>query len=271
MKFDPQLTVLVASCDKYADILPAFSVLFRKYWPDCPFEVVLVTEYDPGSALHAPSSESQAPGATPCFNRVIACGDERRWGTRLAMALKQITTPRVLMLCDDYFLCDRVDTALINRRLEQSLRFKALNLRLLPNPLKYLPFQEGLGEYPKNVAYCISTLAGIWDHDFLLKLADGVGSIWEFERYNSFQIGGETRPLLCTPTKEFPFLDSLHKGYWERFGLANCAANGIVIDTAKRGLPPLNRRMVEWIKGVIFRMNPTLLVKVQNRLHLGAT
>ena len=40
-------TVLVASCDKYADLLGPFSALWRKFWPDCPFEVVLVTESEP--------------------------------------------------------------------------------------------------------------------------------------------------------------------------------------------------------------------------------
>ncbi len=40
-------TVLVASCDKYADLLRPFDILWRKYWADCPFETVLVTETTP--------------------------------------------------------------------------------------------------------------------------------------------------------------------------------------------------------------------------------
>ena len=43
--------VLGASCDKYADILVPFSVLWRKFWPDCPFETVLVTETVPAEGL----------------------------------------------------------------------------------------------------------------------------------------------------------------------------------------------------------------------------
>ena len=83
-------TVLVASCDKYADLLNPFSVLWRKYWADCPFETVLVTE------------------TSPCiekgvFDRIIACGKGGDWCDRLIAALDQIKTTYVLMLCDDYF------------------------------------------------------------------------------------------------------------------------------------------------------------------------
>ena len=53
-------TVLLCSCDKYADLLGPFAVLWRKYWPDCPFETILVTETKPSEEL--------------CFNRVVACG-----------------------------------------------------------------------------------------------------------------------------------------------------------------------------------------------------
>ena len=40
-------TVVVCSCDKYADLLESFAVLWRKYWPDCPFETMLVTGLRP--------------------------------------------------------------------------------------------------------------------------------------------------------------------------------------------------------------------------------
>ena len=58
-------TVVVGSCDKYADLLGPFIALFRKFWPDCPFEVVLVTEHDP----HIEG-----------FDRTIACGGGMNWG-----------------------------------------------------------------------------------------------------------------------------------------------------------------------------------------------
>ena len=253
----PDCAVLVASCDKYADLLHPFSILWKKYWPDCPFETVLVTESQPADDL--------------CFDRVVACGPGTNWASRLVRALDSVSTPYVLMLCDDYFLESPVDTALILKRLNQIRTLGAVNLRLIPNPKNGQKRDDGLMEYPKNTAYCISTLAGLWKREFLQPLARPVASIWEFERYGSFSLEKETRPILAACRREFPFVDAVHKGYWESFGVKVCQKNGIEIDFSKRGLPSLGTRLVEGLKALVFALVPnTLIVRVQNALGAGA-
>lgn len=250
-------TVLVASCDKYADLLEPFSRLWEKFWPDCPFETVLVTETAPASRL--------------CFNRVVACGPGGNWCSRLVRALDAIETEYVILLCDDYYLERSVDTALVLKRLGQAKRFDAGNLRLIPNPVTKIPYREDLREYRKNTAYCIATQAGIWNRAFLRGLAEGKSSIWEFERYGSFDLKGERRPILGTPTREFPFVDAVHKGCWEPFGVKVLKENGIAVDFAKRGLPSLRTRLMEGLKALVFSLVPnTLIVRLQNALGAGA-
>jgi len=253
-------TILVCSCDKYADLLEPFSALWKKYWPDCPFETVLVTETAPETDL--------------CFNRVVACGKGGNWCSRLVHALGQIETPYVIMLCDDYFLSSPVDTRGILTRLEQAKNFNAANLRMIPNPVpgtgNSTPYEGGLFEYRKDTAYCIATQAGIWNRDFLRGLADGKASIWEFERYGSFAVADDPRPLLVTPTQEFPFIDAVHKGHWEKFGVKCLADNDIPYDFSKRGLPSFKVRLVEGLKALVFAIFPhTLIVRVQNRFDVG--
>lgn len=250
-------TVLVASCDKYADLLEPFSRLWTKFWPDCPFETVLVTETEPAERL--------------CFDRVLACGKGGNWCSRLVRALDEIATERVILLCDDYYLESTVDTALILKRLDQAKRFDAVDLRLIPNPVTKIPYREDLREYRKNTAYCIATQAGIWNRAFLRRLAEGKASIWEFERYGSFDLEGETRPILGTPTQEFPFVDAVHKGCWEPFGVKVLKDNGIDYDFSKRGLPSLKTRFVEGLKALVFFFVPnTLIVRLQNAFGAGA-
>lgn len=256
-------TLLVCSCDKYADLLDPFLSLFRKYWPDCPFELVLVTETEPVLAGGA------------AFDRVIACGPGMNWASRLVRALDQVETPYVLMLCDDYFLHRPVDTEGLLHRLGQAKAFGAANLRLIPNPkpgaANTVGKRDGLFEYRKNTAYCIATQAGFWERGFLKRLAEPVASIWEFERTGSFAVADDPRPLLVTPTQEFPFLDAVHKGYWEKFGVACLRENGISYDFSKRGLPPFKVRFIEGLKGLIFAIFPwTFIVRIQNLLHVGA-
>ena len=258
---NPDCTVVVCSCDKYADLLEPFSALWRKYWSDCPFETVLVTETKPEQGL--------------CFSRVVACGKGGNWCSRLVQALATVDTPYVIMLCDDYFLASPVDTSGVLQRLDQAKSCDAVNLRLIPNPVpgprnsKSADF--GLFEYKKDTAYCIATQAGIWNREFLLNLAKGKESIWEFERYGSFAVGEERRPLLVTPTKEFPFIDAVHKGHWEKFGVKCLADNNIDYDFSKRGLPPFKVRIIEGLKAFVFAVVPnTWIVRVQNAIGAGA-
>ena len=256
-------TVLVCSCDKYADLLAPFSELWRKFWPDCPFEVALVTETAPQNSL--------------CFDRIFACGKGGNWCSRLVNALGEIATPYVLMLCDDYYLDKPVDTTLMLKRLSQIKRFDAFNLRMIPNPIPKAnnssPFghDTDLFRYKPNTAYCIATQSGFWNREFLASLANGKSSIWEFERYGSFDPAIVAKPLLVTLTKEFPFVDAVHKGHWEKFGLAVCRENGVDLSGITRTLPPLKIRLIEGLKALIFRIVPTtFLVRFQNRFALGA-
>ena len=249
-------TVLVCSCDKYHDVEKPFIALWRKFWPDCPFETVLLSE----------------TLSTEGFDRAILTGGEKTWCEMLAEALEKIESPYVLMLMNDYFLNAPVETAAFLRRLDEAKRFNAASLRLNPMPPGQKPWEgSDLLEMPKNVAYCVTCQASIWNKGFLQCLARRNKSAWEFERYGSFMVGDEKHPLLVTPTKEFPFVDAVHKGHWETFGLAVCRENDIDLTGITRTLPPFKIRLIEGVKGLIFRMVPTtLLVRFQNRFDLGA-
>lgn len=257
---DDSCTVLVCSCDKYADLLPPFVQLWKRFWPDCPFRTLLVTETDPG---------------VEGFDGVISCGAGGTWCSRLVRALDEISSPYVLMLCDDYYLASGVDTALVMKRLGQMREFQASNLRLIPNPkpgsANATPFAGGLMRYKTPYAYSVATQAGLWERGFLRLLAQGRSSIWEFERYGSFDARLEGKLLLVTPEKEFPFVDAVHKGHWEPWGLALCREHGVDLSGSARTLPGFAARLRERLKGVVFRVFPwNWIVRIQNATGAGA-
>lgn len=263
-----QCTVLVCSCDKYADLHAPFSALWRRFWPGCPFETVLL-------------SETVAPPPAPdsCFDRAILAGKGLDWCEMLVFALDRIDTPFVMLLMDDYFLDASVDTALVLRRLGDAAALGADNLRLIPNPVpreernatRSPEFPAGLARYRAPGAYCIATQTGFWRKDFLRRVAAGKHSAWEFERYGSFDPAVRGAKLFVAVEREFPFVDAVHKGYWERAGLAVCRAAGIAPDLSRRSLPPLSRRIVEAAKALVFDVFPaSLIVRVQNLLGAGA-
>ncbi|MBQ3288825.1 MAG: hypothetical protein IJH50_05385 [Kiritimatiellae bacterium] len=237
-------TVLVTSCDAYRDVEGPFLTLFRRYWPDCPFELVVNGE----------------TGAADGFDRAVLSGKGKTWSQMLAEALDEVSTPYVLMLMNDYYLESLVDTALFLRRLGEAKASDALNYRLCPDPPRAV----------KNTAYAVSCKAGIWNRDFLRDLAARTKSAWEFERYGSFMFDmSDPRPILVTERLEFPFLDVVHKGYWEPFGVELLRREGIAVDFAKRTLPPLGVRIRETVKNRIFRLSPELVTRVQNVFNWG--
>ena len=237
-------TVLVTSCDAYRDVEAPFLRLFRKYWPDCPFALAVNGE----------------TGAADGFDRAILTGRGKTWSQMLVEALDQIETPYVIMLMNDYFLEAKVDTALILRRLAEAKEKDALNYRLCPNPPRAV----------KNTAYSVSCKAGIWNRKFLRDLAAKTKSAWEFERYGSYMFDlADPRPILVTERQEFPFLDVVHKGYWEPWGVALLKREGIAYDFSMRGTPPLSVRLKERAKDIIFNLNPELVTRIQNVFNVG--
>ena len=258
MAANSQCTILVASCDAYADVLGHFETLFSKFWPDCPFDTVLVTE----------TRREQ----DRFFTRQVACGKGMDWSAMLVKALDSIATDRVALLMDDYYLSERVDTPRFLARLADARRLGAASLRLIPNPGCFRRFDDEFGAYAPGTAYCVSCQVSIWDKGFLRSIAAQTTSAWEFERRGSYLCGGEERPMLVTRRREFPFVDAVHKGCWERFAVKLCEDNGIAIDFSRRPLPSFRRRISEAIKALVFHAFPKdWIVRTQNALGYGAT
>ena len=248
-------SVLVTSCDAYRDVERPFITLFRKYWPDCPFETILLTETQ----------------GTEGFDRTITTGLGKTWCQMLVEALDQIDTPYVIMVMNDLMLSATVDTNLILKRLGQIKDADAVNLRLVPLPPGRIPWRDtDLLEFPKNTAYCVSCQTGIWNREYLRGLAMRNKSAWEFERFGSFMVGDETRPILVTRTREMPDVDTVHKGYWVRAGVNLLKANDIDYDFTKRPPQPFPVRIREGFKALIFAIFPwTLIVRIQNIFNIG--
>jgi len=249
----PSCTIVITSCDRYADTWQPFATLFKHHWPDCTYETVLVTE-------------SPAPQPPDAFSRVVAAG-KIGWGDRLAFALESVNTTQTLLLCDDYFLCAPVDVAVFERMLELAEKHNAGNLRLIPNPAHTALFSkdEGLGVYKPSTAYCIATQAGLWNTRFLQRIAKGYNSIWEFERNGSFRDDLDM-PLLGTVEKVFPFTDAVHKGRWEEAALRLCREHQISLDLRYRRRYSIWDRVRVSIQSFIFDLNPNMVVRIQNAL-----
>lgn len=164
-----EMTILVASCDQYADIWDDFFACKEQNWPDCPFKTVLVTNHK-----IAENGDCET----------ITCGDTN-WSTRIRLALEAINTKYVCFLMEDFLISEPVDTNEINN-LVKMMDCDGLKYCKLCNgsPIKTAYYKEYryVRVIPANYRYGISLMAAIWDRQFFIEcLGTEDYSPWKFE------------------------------------------------------------------------------------------
>lgn len=252
-----QVTVLVSSCDKYADILDGFAACWKKYWPDCPFPVVLSTESVP--------EKLNTEFFTECY------AEKKDWSERLLTACQKIDSPYILWILDDYFVNRTIDTSLMNEIVD-FVKEEDLGLfRMIPSPVPQVKWSKVCagkivcGEYQKGQAYRISTQVAIWKKDFLVRLLKDLGPCdpWRFERYGSFLSAQYAESCLGTYEKVFPYTEVLCGGRWINEGWHFCKRENLPMQYAKRDREPLWYYWYRILRGVVFRINPEFFTKAK--------
>lgn len=166
---DPDaVAFMVVSCDKYADLWDPFFHCLRKYWPDCPYRVYLVTNY----------MAYDAPGVT-----ALQIGDDRSYADNLRSALSRIEEPWVILWLEDVFVSERVDTTRFRRIIAQAQAREVGYLKLAPDlPLSYDDSAGGeIGPIPKGVRYRSAVGLSLYRVDTLMKLLVPGASAWDLD------------------------------------------------------------------------------------------
>jgi hypothetical protein len=164
----PDCTVLVPSCDAYADLWTPFATLFFRHWPDCPFPVAL--------------GSNDLPFSHPRV-RTIHAGHGTNWANRVRQQLESLDTPYVLVMLEDFLLRAAVDTSLVLRCLESLVALDGDMLRLVPRPGPDdpVPGHPHIGRIAPGAPYRVSTQGAFWRREALLALMRPDESIWDFE------------------------------------------------------------------------------------------
>ena len=119
MEIKDQCTVIVSSWDGFADCWPFFVHGLKKYWPDCPWRVLLMTT-----------------GSLPQFEGIetVNLREDRGWASNLKRTLEHVSTPYVLYLQEDYWIEKTVDTAALANVLAEMRKRNAGYARIVPVP-----------------------------------------------------------------------------------------------------------------------------------------
>lgn len=203
--------VLMMTCKKFEQLWEPFFILFRKYWPDCPYKVIMGT--DVGSY----------PGI-----ETIQVGSDKGWANNSIEIIKQIQAERIIMFFDDFLPCGIFDNTFIRKLVKHSYDYNVGCLRLMPCPGPTGPWQatKCLGVLNKNDPYRFSLQTAIWDKNLLLRLLVPGENAWETE------VNGTRRASLCNE----PFL-SVWRASEEQPGspipyIVTAVVKGVWLDSA---------------------------------------
>jgi len=245
------LTIIVNSCDGFADCWRPFFHLFARYWPGCAHPIVLNTE----------RLGYEHPGLGIRCSRVAAGNPSKlTWSECLMRCLAGIDTPFVLYLQEDFFLEAPVRTDVLDELLGEMRAGRADVIRLMEcdGSGPWHPTEHPLlWEVDRYARYRIALQAALWRKTTLLRQLRRHENAWQLEVFGSARARGRreervfcvNRDRLHGPGREvFPYTPTgVVKGQWERFVPQLFEREGIVVDFSRRGFwdpasPPSAKR-----------------------------
>lgn len=192
------VTVFISAYDPYAACWPVLCYSIARYWPDCPWPIQFVTNY-----LDA-----------PCGEPAIKVGDHRNWTHAMQMALTQLQTDFLLLLAEDYWLTDPVDTKSLVDFASMMVGNDLDYLLLVPGSQTYrADLNEQLGVFADDSAYRVSLQASIWRIQAFLNLLNGDETIWQFEINGTNRSRASDRFVGVRENKYLRYVQTCHPDY----------------------------------------------------------
>lgn len=216
------MIILVLSCDKNTDIFEAFHHCMEKYYPSHP-EVIYATE-----TIKNPYYK------TICKNYPL-----EMWTKRIRETLQEIDDEQILLMVDDCFIRNPVDTT----------RISYAGSKLFGN-IAMFNFEKSFdaGDLKTNFigfkkrrhgsSYEVSLLCGLWDRQKLIKILSKDSNCWEVEYaqknygYDFYINSGEY--IIDWGYKTW-HPAGLFKGKWCKEVIPFFEKEGIEMDYSKRG------------------------------------
>ncbi|GAB4132157.1 MAG: hypothetical protein Fur0041_03190 [Bacteroidia bacterium] len=229
-------SILILSCDKYADIWQVFFEFFFKFWADCPYKIYLGT-----NTLEHNNKRVNS----------IKSGEAKDWSTDTISILQQITEKYVIIILEDYFIYAHPDQQTLDKAIDLMEASGAVFMRLACFPSDHfsdyaydtIPGNEPFVKTRDDARYKVNLQTGIWNREELIKLIIPGESPWDFEINASIRSKNNSKPFLGIKENKrlryvhgpIPYLcTALSRGVWMRDALALARKNSISVDTGKR-------------------------------------
>lgn len=229
------LAIIVMSY-KYTDLWKIFFKLFYKFWVDCPFKVYFFSNH----------VENKDISYLPRVKNILI-KDALSWSELLKRGLNCVNEKYILLLVDDFFLLDFVNTNKILEIFSWALKNNINYLRMNPSPKPDKNYNELVGIISKGAIYRTSSTMPIWKKKTLLNLLKIGESAWEFEIHGSTR-SDNYNGFFSTWGKYFSFINGVILGVWQRDAVRKLKFLGIKVDLNKRKVMTLKETIAFYFK-----------------------
>lgn len=220
------VTILVSSFDGFSDCWRPFCHGIKKYWPDCPYPIFLITN----------NKDFEDERVT-----ALSVGKDRGWSQNLLSALDEIDTPYVMYFQEDYWISHEVNTSVIKDYVAAMEKWGINYLRLLafPQPDGDFPADSRLGVIATEAAYRTSVQISLWRKTILQELVDPTEkTAWEFEIRGTERSRKHQDTFLSIKQRaNDPYYygvryvcTAINRGRWSRYAKAYAKHEGIEVD-----------------------------------------
>lgn len=218
IEINNRVAVLVVSCDRYSDLWPPFFQLFFRFWPNCPFNIYLLSN----------NEKCEIKG----INNILV-GEDISWSDNLIKATNIIKEEYILIFIEDLFLVDFVKTNEVVKLCEWILQNNANYICMNPSISANQPFNEPISEIAKGTIYRASTVLSVWKKEVLSNLLKYGESAWEFEIFGTMR-SDHYDAFYSSLECPFAVLNGVIKGKWQQYAIKKMISLGVSVDLSRR-------------------------------------
>lgn len=216
------MVILVCSCDKDEDIWYPFHHCIEKYYKEHP-KIIYSTE-----------TKTNPYYETICKNEPL-----EKWTKRIRETLKEINDNEILLMIDDLFIREKVDTKKIEyARSNLKGNIACFNFEKAFNSNDKESGLNGWKIRQKGSEYELSLMCGLWNKEKLIKVLENDSDPWTVEYKQDtkgFDYLINSGDYIINFGYEYMKPANLCKGKWAREIIPFFEKEGIVIDYEKRG------------------------------------
>lgn len=247
-------TLIVNSCDGFADCWEPFFKLLKVYWPKFSGPIILNTE---NREFFYPPYNIKSSCAAKGIARKLS------WSEALIRTLDQVETDIVLYVQEDYFLCNSVDDCAISEFVSKMRSEDISSIQLTSFGSSWVVGAsncELLAKVHQFSPYRLALQAALWRKDRLRAYIREHENAWQFEIFGTMRAWRKPEIFLAlnrafylkANRSVFPYVKTgIVKGQWYSPAVIPLFKdNGLEVDFAKRGFFKSRSRFIERLRTV---------------------